>query len=84
MSILARIRAHGGDVVCDQWRLRIRRGRLSDEALEWVKAHALPLHREVWPLVDEWHERAAIREFDGGLDREHAEREAYREIMARV
>lgn len=32
----------------------------------------------------EWEERAAIREFDGGQAREHAEAEALTEILARM
>ena len=32
----------------------------------------------------EWEERAAIREYDGGQVREHAEAEALREIVARM
>ena len=32
----------------------------------------------------EWEERAAIREYDGGQAREHAEAEALREIVARM
>jgi hypothetical protein len=85
MSIFARIRDHGGDVIRDKWRMRLRPGQLPASALAWLQRPdvRLRLHREVWPDVDDWHERAAIREFDGGQDREHAEREAYREVMAR-
>ena len=32
----------------------------------------------------EWEERAAIREYDGGQTREHAEAEALREIIDRM
>lgn len=32
----------------------------------------------------EWEERAAIREYDGGQAREHAEAEAFTEILARM
>lgn len=32
----------------------------------------------------EWEERAAIREYDGGQVREHAEAEAFQEILARM
>ena len=35
-----------------------------------------------WRL--EWEERAAIREYDGGQAREHAEAEAFTEILARM
>lgn len=81
--ILDRIRAHGGDVIRDGLNLRLRRGRLPDDALAWLRESSVKrrLMREVWPEHDDWLERAAIREFDGGQDRETAEREAYREIM---
>ena len=32
----------------------------------------------------EWEERAAVREYDGGQAREHAEAEAFTEILARM
>ena len=81
--ILDRIRAHGGDVIRDEWRFRIVRGRLPEAALEWLRDPAVKrrLMREVWPEVDDFEERAAIREYDGGQDRAEAEREAYREDM---
>lgn len=82
--ILDRIRANGGEVIRDDWRLTLRRGRLSGEAMAWLRDRRDDLMREVWPEFDDWQERAAIREFDGGQDRETAEREAYREVMARV
>ena len=84
--ILARIRDHGGDVILDGWRIRLRPGGLPAHALEWLRQPEVRerLMREVWPEYDDWQERAAIREFDGGQDRDHAEREAYREVMARV
>lgn len=82
MSILDRIRAHGGDVIRDDWRMVLRPGNLGPDAMEWLKKpHVrLAVHREIWPEVDEWEERAAIREFEGGQDRATAEREAYREV----
>lgn len=85
MSILQRIRAKGGQVVRDGYALRITRGRLTDANLAWLQQpdNRDRLWREVWPLYDEWQERAAIREYDGGLDRADAEREAYREVCAR-
>ena len=44
---------------------------------------AYPEHLpEEWQ--SEWAERAAIREFDGGQAREHAEAEALTEILARM
>lgn len=84
MSILARIRAHGGEVIRDKWRIRIRRGRLSEAAVAWIASRRNELMREVWDDFDDFEERAAIREYDGGQDRATAEAEAYREIMARV
>lgn len=83
MTILVRIRAQGGDVIREEWRVRIRRGRLTDAALEWLREPRVKdvLMREVWPQWDDWNERAAIREFDGGQDRSTAESDAYREVM---
>lgn len=80
--ILDRIRAQGGEVIRSEWRLTIRRGRLSDEALAWLREprRRMALLLEVWPEADVFEERAAIREFDGGQDRDVAEREAYREV----
>jgi len=80
VSILARIRAHGGDVIRDEWRLRLRRGRLSDAAVAWIGANRDALMREVWPAYDAWAEREAIREFEGGQTRAEAERAAYAEV----
>jgi hypothetical protein len=84
--ILARIRDLGGDVIRDKWRMRLRPGQLPASALAWLQRPdvKLRLHREIWPEVDDWHERAAIREFCGGQDRASAEAEAYREVMARA
>ncbi|BBU58529.1 hypothetical protein KU6B_47940 [Mameliella alba] len=79
--ILDRIRAHGGEVIRDKWRITLRRGRLSAGALEWVREHRGDLMREVWTKYDDWQERAAIREFDGGQCRDDAEADAYREVM---
>lgn len=86
MSILARIRAHGGDVIRDEWRMILHPGRLTPDALAWLKLPKVrrAVHREIWPAVDDWHERAAIREYDGGQDRACAERGAYREVVDRV
>ncbi|KGM50648.1 hypothetical protein [Pseudooceanicola atlanticus] len=83
MSILDRIRANGGEVVRDQWRIRLRRGRLTDAAIKWIGERRDELMREVWPSYDDWLERAAIREFDGGQARHEAETAAYEEIMKR-
>ena len=86
MSILARIRAHGGDVVRVGWCMTLRPGRLGSDAIAWLKRDDVKarLHEEVWPEVGDWHERAAIREFDGGQERATAEVEAFREVNARV
>lgn len=79
--VLDRIRAHGGDVVLDKWLISLRRGRMSDAAVKWVQDHKPDLMREVWPQFDEFEERAAIREFDGGMPRADAEAAAYAEVM---
>ncbi|WP_286949037.1 MULTISPECIES: hypothetical protein [Brevundimonas] len=81
-SILTRIRANGGDVVRQEWRFALRRGRLTQEAVAWVRARWADVCREAWPLFDLWEERAAIMEFDGGLSRADAERAAYAEVAA--
>ena len=83
MSVVARIRAHGGEVIRDEWRMALRPGRLSPDALAWLRKPRIreAVHAEIWPEFDAWAERAAIREFDGGQDRATAEREAYREVM---
>lgn len=79
--ILDRIRAHGGEVIRDKWEIRLRRGRLTDEAMAWIKARRVELTREVWPEYDDFEERAAIREFDGGMPRAEAEAAAYADVM---
>jgi hypothetical protein len=80
MSVLARIQAHGGDVTRDEFRFSLRQGRLTQEGVAWVKANLGAVKREVWPDFDWWEERAAIREFDGGMTREEAEAAAYRDV----
>lgn len=82
--ILDRIRAHGGDVIRDKWRISLRRGRLSEPAIAWLRQPRIQtaLLREVWPEADAFEERAAIREYCGGQDRAAAERAAYREVSA--
>ena len=50
-------------------------------ATAWVKDRWRGLCREVWPEFDDWEERAAIMEFDGGLSRADAEAAAYRRVM---
>lgn len=79
--ILDRIRANGGDVIRDGWRLRLRRGRLTDSALVWIKAHWAELASDVWPEWDAFEERAAILEHCAGMPRGEAEAEAYRQVM---
>lgn len=80
--ILDRIRAHGGEVIRDGWSIRLRRGRLTPEALAWLKEPHVRdrLMLEVWPEYDEWSERAAICEHDAGMSRDDAERFAYAEV----
>lgn len=77
MSILARIRAHGGDVTRNGFRFSLRQGRLTQDGVAWVKANLDAVKREAWPAFDDWQERAAIMEFEGGMSREQAELAAY-------
>lgn len=80
MSILARIRAQGGDVIRTEWRFTLRKGKLDAAAVEWLRGRWRNVCREVWPMFDAWEERAAIREFDGGQSRDEAEAAAYAEV----
>lgn len=80
MSILAHIRAKGGEVIRDKHRFSLRQGKLTPHAIAWIKANLDAVKRETWPLFDEWEERAAIREFDGGMTREEAEIAAYEDV----
>lgn len=84
MSILERIRSNGGDVTRDLWRFSLKRGRLTTAALDWLRSNGRwrMACREVWPALDQWEERAAIREFCGGLPRAEAERLAYEEVAS--
>lgn len=82
MSILARIRARGGDVIRDGWSFRLKPGRLTPEAIAWVRANIEAVKCEVWPQYEDFEERAAIMEFDGGLSRADAEAAAYEGVMA--
>ncbi|MGV6875903.1 hypothetical protein ACUSIJ_24860 [Pseudochelatococcus sp. B33] len=82
MSILARIRANGGDVIRDEWRFSLKPGRLKPDAIAWIKAHWIEVCVEAWPAFGAFEERAAIREFDGGQARADAERSAYDEVTA--
>jgi hypothetical protein len=79
--LLDRIRAYGGEAIRDRWTVTIRRGRLDDAALEWLRENKPRLMREVWPEFDDWNERAAIMEYDGGMDRAEAEAAAYDDVM---
>lgn len=79
-QILSRIRANGGDVIRQEWRFALRRGRLTQDAVTWVRARWREACREAWPLIDQFEERAAIIEFDGGLSRAESERAAYAEF----
>lgn len=81
--ILDRIRAKGGEVIRDRWHITVRRGRLDGAALDWIRKNRDALMREVWPELDDFEERAAIREFDGGMSRDEAEAAAYQDVMAR-
>lgn len=78
--ILDRIRANSGEVIRDKWNMRLRRGRLSDAAMAWVKDNRTALMLEIWPAFDAFEERAAIREYDGGQSRAEAEQDAYAEV----
>jgi hypothetical protein len=80
MSIVARIRAQGGEVVRDGWRFSLRRGRLTDAHVAWLRARWPAVCAEVWPEFDAFEERAAIRQFCGGQTREQAEGAAYLEV----
>lgn len=82
MTILARVRAHGGDIIRDEWRFRLQRGRLSADAIAWLRKNWLAACDEAWPLFGWWAERAAILEFCGGMARHDAERAAYGEVTS--
>lgn len=77
MSIMAHIRAKGGDVVRDGYTFRLRPGRLDDHAIAWIKQNIEAVKAEVWPAYHDWQERAAICEFEGALPRAEAELLAY-------
>lgn len=79
--IIDRIRAHGGEVIRDGWAFTLRRGRLSDDAIAWLKPNWPAVCAEVWPEYDDWVERAAIMEFEAGMTRPEAEAAAYAQVM---
>jgi len=79
MSIIERIRAHGGDIVRNEWRLTLKPGRMKPDAIVWLRRwdRWFAACCEAWPPYCEWSERAAILEFDAGHNRQDAERLAY-------
>ena len=80
--ILDRIRAQGGNVIRKGFTFSLRQGRLTPDAVAWVKANLEAVKAEVWPAHEDWQERAAIMEFDGGMTREAAEQAAYDRMEA--
>lgn len=81
MSIIDRIREHGGEVIRDKWSFHLRPGRLDAAARQWIATNAIRLFSEIWPEFDSWIERAALLEFDHGYPRDEAERLAYDRVM---
>ena len=75
--VLDRIRAQGGNVIRRGFSFSLRQGRLTPEAIAWVKTNIETVKAEVWPAYHDWQERAAVMEFEGGLTREEAEAAAY-------
>lgn len=75
--VLDRIRAQGGNVIRRGFSFSLRQGRLTPEAVAWVKANLEAVKAEVWPAYHDWQERAAVMEFEGGLTRDEAEAAAY-------
>lgn len=99
-QLLEDLRCSGATVEVAGDRLRIDApvGLVTVELVEQMRTHKLQLIEllRATPCVGvliedlspdwrvEWEERAAIREYDGGQAREHAEAEALREIVARM
>jgi hypothetical protein len=79
--IIDRIRAQGGEVIRNEWRFSLRRGRLDDAAVAWLRSNWQKVVAELWPEYDAFQERSAIREYCGGQTRAEAEADAYREVM---
>lgn len=75
--VLDRIRAQGGNVIRKGFSFSLRQGRLTPEAIAWVKTNIETVKAEVWPAYHDWQERAAVMEFEGGLTRAEAEAAAY-------
>lgn len=80
-ALLDQIRARGGEVIRAGWTISLRPGRLSTEAIEWLRERKDRLALEVWPEFDAFEERAAILQFDAGMSRDDAEVAAYAEVM---
>lgn len=75
--IIDRIRSNGGDLIRNEYAFTLRRGRLTDEQIEWVKARIDEVKLEVWPQYVQWVERACILQYDRGLSRADAQAAAY-------
>ena len=56
-------------------RLRALRANKNEEAISWIEEQGLRY---------EYEERAAILEYDGGMSREEADKQAFRDIVKRV
>lgn len=80
--ILDRIRAQGGNVIRKGFTFSLRQGRLTPDAVAWVKANLEAVKAEVWPAYDDWQERAAIMEFEADMPRDAAEQAAYECVEA--
>ncbi|MCP4251652.1 MAG: hypothetical protein GY778_31835 [bacterium] len=79
-ALRATLRACKGDLLSLlQWRDSTTRTRQSGVPAAVITPDDLPAEWRV-----EWEERAAIREFDAGQAREHAEAEALQEVIARM
>jgi hypothetical protein len=83
VSVMAHIRSKGGDIIRREWRFALRPGKLNAHARRWVKANIDLIKAQLWPHYYDWAERAAIMEFDGGLSRAEAERQAYECVEGR-
>lgn len=82
-QLIARIRAHGANVELDGGKLRIiNKAKLPGGAFDYVKRHGKAI-ADFLEAEGDFEERAAILEFDGGLDRGTAENIA-RILLARA
>ncbi len=82
LSILAEFEAQGVELVVDGDKLRWRGPKLvmTPDAIETLKRHKAELIEALQtPSIDDFGERAAIAEYDGGLTRDEAERLAANE-----